>query len=116
MQWEGQTGHTARSLLAEPAVGDGDNAAIDRWLTEFLKDGRQKATDVYAAADASGYSKDKAKRAKKALGVDGGTRRCRWSLVLGATEPHAAARERPLSSDPRLFSLAPLLPCRSQHP
>lgn len=49
--------------------GDGDEQAVDDWLTDFLKNGPQKATAVFSAADATGYSKDKAKRAKARTGV-----------------------------------------------
>ena len=42
---------------------------IDVWLTALLSNGRMEANDVYRAADASGYSKDQAKGAKKRLGI-----------------------------------------------
>lgn len=63
---------TAREHLAD-SMKSADADGIDAWLTEFLNTGpkkTRKATEVYSAADAAGYSKDQAKRAKKALGVD----------------------------------------------
>ncbi len=50
--------------------GDDDAHDIDQWLTDLLANGSIKATEVYSAADAAGYTKDQAKRAKKRLGVD----------------------------------------------
>jgi hypothetical protein len=43
-----------------------DRHAIDDWLTVYLST-RRKATEVYSAADAAGYSKDQAKKAHETL-------------------------------------------------
>ncbi|MEZ0355503.1 AAA family ATPase [Mycobacterium sp. SA01] len=102
VQWEGQNNHTARSLLSEHA-DDGDDAAVESWLSDFLKTGRRRATEIYSAADAAGHSKDKAKRAKKRLQIDAIRENDAWYWVLrpgqGSSAP--AARLNP----------APLLPC-----
>ena len=43
---------------------------VDDWLSGYLDGGSQKANDVFSAADAAGFTKDQAKRAKKRLGVE----------------------------------------------
>lgn len=64
---------SVRDLLRGAANGEepGRQAEVDTWLTNFLAEdgGSAKANDIYAAADAAGYSKDKAKRAKERLGI-----------------------------------------------
>lgn len=68
--WEGVTDHNAHGLLAGPGPeGTEDRNDIDQWLTALLANGSVKATEVYSAADAAGYNKDQAKRAKKRLGI-----------------------------------------------
>jgi len=57
-------------MRTRPDQDDGDARGVDRWLTEFLTPSRRKATEVYSAADAAGYSKDQVKRAKKRTGID----------------------------------------------
>jgi hypothetical protein len=102
VQWEGSSTHTARELLAEQSA-DTDKDDVDLWLTSFLKAGRQPSNEVYAAADAAGYSKDKAKRAKARLAIaairDGQKGTWYWSLPQGSTTP------------PESPTGAPLLPC-----
>jgi len=46
-----------------------DQGDVEDWLAELLSKGSMAANDIYRAADASGYSKDQAKRAKKKLGI-----------------------------------------------
>lgn len=68
--WEGSTSHDAYGLLAGPSLDAAeDRNDIDTWLTELLANGSVKANEVYSAADAAGYNKDQAKRAKKRLGI-----------------------------------------------
>ncbi|ORV09720.1 hypothetical protein AWB94_08410 [Mycolicibacterium canariasense] len=102
VQWEGETTHTARSLLSERS-DDGDDADIDLWLTEFLRLGRRRATEIYSAADAAGFSKDKAKRAKKTLGIDAVRDNDVWYWVL---RPGQGSRVDTTSQNS-----APLHPC-----
>jgi len=67
VEWLGETEASAEDFLAGE---DADDAVdVDSWLAGYLRAGPRKATDVYQAADANGYSKDQAKRAKKRLGV-----------------------------------------------
>ncbi|MDV7089485.1 AAA family ATPase [Rhodococcus opacus] len=72
----GESDRTAGEILtsmSDVASGDGTAGDVEGWLLSFLgdnADGRQKANDVYTAADAVGYSKDMAKRAKAKLGID----------------------------------------------
>ena len=69
--WEGTTDHSAHGLLAGPSADDSDDRkGIDAWLTQLLANGSVKATEVYSAADAAGYSKDQAKRAKRRLAIE----------------------------------------------
>ena len=68
VEWLGDTDKDARDYLADHEHDTGRD--VDEWLTRFLADAPQKANDVYSAADAAGYSKDQAKRAKKRLGVE----------------------------------------------
>ncbi len=55
-------------------MADRDAERADRdeavaWLGKLLADGPVRANDAYAAADAAGLSKDRAKRAKKRIGA-----------------------------------------------
>ncbi|TXH22627.1 MAG: AAA family ATPase [Mycobacterium sp.] len=68
---------------------DDDSTDVDEWLSELLKDGPVESAEVYKAADAAGLSKDKAKRAKKRLGVKahkpgGPGKPWLWELSKGA--------------------------------
>jgi hypothetical protein len=46
-----------------------DSAEIDQWLTNVLANSSVKATEIFSWADAAGFSKDQAKRAKKRLRI-----------------------------------------------
>ena len=87
VQWEGLSEHTAEALLADRPDSDAND--VDVWLRDFLKHGRQKSNDVYAAAEAAGYSRDKAKRAKGRVGVlpirDGAAGAWYWVLPQGSS-------------------------------
>lgn len=100
----GDSGQTMRQHIAdafeEPQGGSG---GADEWLLNFLGvRGSQKATEVYTAADANGYSKDQIKRAKSKLNKDAGFDRVDvhqpdipgpWIWMLrpqGAAEPQGA--------------------------
>jgi hypothetical protein len=68
--WIGDAEQSAREFFSDAAAsenGDGtdDRNEIDEWLTEYLSGGSVKATDVFSAADANGFSKDQVKRAKR---------------------------------------------------
>lgn len=109
--WDGVTTHDAHSLLAAPS-GDSteDRHDIDRWLTDYLANGSKKANEVYSAADAAGYSKDQAKRAKKRLGIDAvretGDGPWFWKLQTKGVDDQGS------TSDTQ--NAAPLLPCTSE--
>ncbi|OBG43009.1 AAA family ATPase [Mycolicibacterium fortuitum] len=89
---------------------DGDAHDIDTWLTELLATGSVKANEVYSSADAAGYSKDQAKRAKKRLGIQAvretGDGPWFWKL-----ETKGAGDQ---GSTPDSSGTAPLLPCTSE--
>lgn len=73
LAYVGETGQTAQEHIAEAyTAGRGSNAADDPvigWLASYLADGPRWAADLYSAAEASGFSVDQAKRAKKRLQV-----------------------------------------------
>jgi hypothetical protein len=108
VKWVGHTQHTARSLLSDHQSRDDDIPDVETWLKKLLKDGRIKATDVYAAADAAGFSKDKAKRAKKALGVGAVKDDCwYWALEDEGSEPDDDTPPEPQNGTPlHSYSLA----------
>ncbi|SDY26544.1 AAA domain-containing protein [Modestobacter sp. DSM 44400] len=72
--WIGDSDQSARDFFADAFAaeqGDGteDRNDVDDWLRAFLATGSVKATEVYSAADANGYSKDQIKRSKKRIGA-----------------------------------------------
>jgi hypothetical protein len=101
----GDTTKDARDYLGGH---DDTTNEVDEWLNAFLDRGPQKALDVYAAADANGYSKDQAKRAKKRLGVEahrpGGEGPWLWvkpglgSANLGSTPSHVGVLPSPVAA------------------
>lgn len=107
----GDTTKDARDYLS--GAHDDDNHDIDRWLTDFLKTGSKKANEVYSAADAAGYSKDQAKRAKKRLGIKAERPEFEgpwfWSLPAPADQGSAAKGAPPAHAQP-----LPSLPCTSE--
>ncbi|WP_084984913.1 AAA family ATPase [Prescottella equi] len=63
----GESDRTAGDVLRSQPRAVEDNsghAEIDQWLLSLLDGGPLPAKDIYSAADAAGYSTDKAKRAK----------------------------------------------------
>lgn len=108
VEWLGDTTVDARDLLG--GTTDDDAYDVDRWLSSFLANGSVKATEVFSAADAAGYSKDQAKRAKKRLGViaDRPHNPGPWFWFLPATE--STEQGAPSHTLPVL----PALPVRSE--
>lgn len=106
VEWEGNSGHSAADLLSHRDPDD-DRDSAARWLSTLLQSagGQLTAVEVYRAADAAGYSKDQAKRAKRRLhveatkdGMSGG-----WLWVLpaeGSTEGSEGRRD----SEPAPFA------------
>jgi hypothetical protein len=108
VEWTGRHAATAATLLARPGDGeDHGTADSDDWLRDLLASGPVKALEVYRAADAAGYSKDQARRAKKRLGVsarkDGLEGPWLWSLPdpEGGTKVVKAAGPNVLPPSPR---------------
>lgn len=87
-----------------------DRADIDKWLTDLLANGSVKANEVYSSADAAGFSKDQAKRAKKRLGIQAvretGDGPWFWKLETKGADDQG--------STPDTQERAPLLPCTSE--
>jgi hypothetical protein len=114
--WVGDAEQSARDLYADAAAAEhGDDSEdrneADKWLRAFLAGGVQKATEVYSAADANGFSKDQVKRAKRRIGAvaDRPENPGPWYWSLPAQEDRAGSTEHP---DP--LSVLPALPVRSE--
>ena len=60
-----RTDRRVRDIMADADGERSDRDEAAGWLRQLLASGPVKANDVYAAADAAGLSKDRAKRAKK---------------------------------------------------
>ena len=93
-----------------------DRHDIDRWLTEFIGNGSIRATEVYSAADAAGYSKDQAKRSKKRLSIQAlreGDGPWLWKMST-PTDPPETKGADDQGSTPDTHTAAPLLPCTSE--
>lgn len=104
-------------IINRTLIRDEDANGIDGWLTSLLANGSVKATEVFSAADAAGYSKDQAKRAKARLGViaERPTNPGPWFWSLPAkpeAERTAASTEQ--SADARVLPALPALPVRSE--
>ena len=101
VQWEGQTSHTARSLLAEPSADDdGAGTEAEQWLSDYLTEqGAAKSRDIKAAAAKAGIRERTLKRASQSLGVIVESRDFPrvtwWSLPSRAT----AAKTTPASQN-----------------
>jgi RecA-family ATPase len=69
VQWEGQTQHTARSLLAAHDGDDEDRREVDHWLTAYLEEdtGAANARDVIRDGKLAGFSEDVIKKARKRM-------------------------------------------------
>ena len=117
VEWEGISNHDAHGLLSTSRDDDPEAQSarrdVDDWLRLLLTDGPVESNKVFEDADAAGFSKDKAKRAKTRLGVktyrvggSGGT--WFWELPKGADTEDA-----PPSPESTL-PLLPLLPCSSE--
>jgi hypothetical protein len=89
----GDTTKDARDYLAGH---DDTTNEVDEWLNGFLDGGPQKANDVFSAADAAGFSKDQAKRAKKRLGIEAHRPGGEGPWLWVKTREHRA-REHPLT-------------------
>lgn len=96
-------------LLRGAQNGNEDPDEVEQWLTNYLSEdgGSAKANDIYKAADAAGYSKDQAKRAKKRIGITATHPDIKgpwfWQLPSGlqgskGSDVPDAARKPPLSA------------------
>jgi len=94
------------TLAAQNHVANETDDSVDTWLTAFLADGRKWANDVYSAADANGYSKDMAKRAKGRLKIKAVKDGDRWYWELPDAQEGSSASSA--------CSLAPLHPSSSE--
>ncbi|WOC12575.1 AAA family ATPase [Gordonia sp. MP11Mi] len=112
LEWLGETTSDARDFLSGE---DGQsNRDVDDWLREYLSVERRKATDVFQAADANGFSKDQVKRAKKRVGVHAVKEINSWWWELSTVvEGEVIEPEAKGASTPHARSGAPLLPSRS---
>lgn len=98
LKFAGESAQTAREILVsnhESASDEG--ASIDDWLLGFIGREGKSANDVFKAADANGFSKDQAKRAKHRLGVKSeksGDGPWRWVLPADDQEGKGAQATR----------------------
>lgn len=117
--WVGDAQQSAREMFADIAAaehGDGadDRNDVDEWLRSFLAQGSQKATEVYSAADANGFSKDQIKRSKRRIKavaerpVNPGP----WFWSLPGTIQGAESTDGPVSTS--VLPALPALPVRSE--
>ena len=107
----GESDRTVSDILSDRGSRDdaGEEQGAAQWLKEFLAGGRVEANEIYRAADAHGYSKDQAKRAKKKLDVAAVHPDIKgpWFWELPPRERSTGAREH--ASETPL----PCTPCRS---
>jgi hypothetical protein len=70
VQWEGQTAHTARTLLAEPSDDDGAKTEAEHWLQDYLAEQCEvPSKTVKADAAKVGIRERTLQRAVSSLGV-----------------------------------------------
>lgn len=70
VQWEGQTTHTARTLLAEPSDDDGAQSEAESWLQDYLTEqGAVSSKEAKTEAAKVGIKDRTLQRASKRLGV-----------------------------------------------
>lgn len=65
----GESSRSVTDVLRGGASQGEDRASAETWLRSLLADGPMMAKEIFAAADAAGLSKDKAKRAKVRVGA-----------------------------------------------
>lgn len=111
VHWDGTVNYNAAELLAGPSPDeDNDHRDVDAWLTTLLTAGPVESDKIYKAADSAGFSKDKAKRAKKRIGVraykSSGDGPWMWALRTKGADDQGS------TPDPQ--NPAPLLPCTSE--
>ncbi|HSS23159.1 MAG TPA: AAA family ATPase, partial [Mycobacterium sp.] len=93
VQWEGETTHTARTLLSEPADADDDaKSEAERWLRDYLTEqGAAASKTAKAEAAKVGIRERTLQRAVNSLGVivdsRGFPRVTWWQMPNGATSP-----------------------------
>lgn len=71
VQWEGQSTHTAATLLADQGSDDDDRREVDEWLTGYLIDsgGTASAREVLRDGKLAGFTEDVLKKARKRLQI-----------------------------------------------
>jgi hypothetical protein len=115
----GESDRSVHDILRDRGNGAKDDGlefrSVDVWLTELLTEGPMWATDVYAAADGAGYTKDKAKAAKERLPItaakDGYQGPWYWTLAAkGSAEPPKNSKSAGHNVPP------PLHPLDGEHP
>jgi RecA-family ATPase len=116
--WEGETAHTAASLLAAanetPEDRDAGSDAAG-FLREALREGERPAEDVLREARKAGVAEATLKRAKKRVGVlvrkEGFGSAGRWLWSLGAADAAAKGIKEGLSGSSReMGALVPIDP------
>ncbi|AZI56956.1 AAA family ATPase [Nakamurella antarctica] len=93
-----------------PGEDSSGQRSIDSWLTSLLTEANYRATEVYSAADAAGYSKDQTKRAKARLGIEAYKPEFNgpWHWRLTNTEPPREQEGSEASTHTHTAPFAPL--------
>lgn len=97
--WEGETSHTARSILAEPGTQEESNATADAkgFLDEFLAAGPKDAKEVKREARSAGIAERTLIRARYITGVKakkvgiGAGQHWEWELPKDAKDTDMAS-------------------------
>ena len=114
--WEGQSQHTAKSILAEPETQEASNALVGakNFLVEFLKDGPKESKELKREAKAAGISERTLFRAKDLLAIKakrsgfGKDGKWEWVLPKIATPESEAANSQPLAALEQISETKPV--------
>jgi hypothetical protein len=103
VQWEGETAHTARSLLSEPVDDDGAKSEAVRWLEDYLTEqGAVPSKTAKADAAKAGIRERTLQRAINSLGVlvesRGFPRVTWWQLPSTASDANATPASQNLGA------------------
>lgn len=118
----GDDKRTAREIHTDAFAGENadEHDEIDKWLLAYLANGPVKATEIYSSADAAGFSKDQAKRAKKRLNIlaekSSGSGPWMWTVPELSTSFDVDQAFTAFSGDTKGAELSPVPPSRSLAP
>jgi hypothetical protein len=119
--WEGETSHTARSILAEPETQEESSALADAksFLIDALSGGAVDSNELKCAARRAGISERTLFRAKPLIGVTakrdgfGKGARYTWELPCSAKEPPCTANINSLAEHEQDIETKPVISTHS---